>query len=142
MSQDNDFRQTVVDDPVSGLRERTTTISGSSPTGWWVAAAIAVVAIIGLFFMFGRDRASDSEIQAAVDSARAQAAVEQANAATQAAAAQASMATQSAVDSMSRAGEVAAANASAAAARAEAAAVSAQDAAANAATTEPEPLPQ
>lgn len=137
MPADNEVERTVVHDPVTGQSE---TYIRSAPgaanaTGWWVAAVIAVVAIVGLFFMLNGNRTSDTDLQAAMDAGRAQAAVDQATLATQNAAAQASMATQSAADSLNRASEAATTNARDAAARAEAAAASAQTSASNAAAT-------
>lgn len=105
-------------------------------TGWWVAALVAIVALVGMFFIFGAQRTSDQELIAARETGRAEAALETATVQAQAAAQSASAAATTATASVARATEDAAQNASAAAQETaqatEDAAVSASDAASEA----------
>ncbi len=109
----------------------------SSSTGWWIAALVAIVAIVGLVFMMTMNNGT----QAALNDARDQGAAEQtlvnATQDAQQAAASATAAAQNAADSTARATEAAAQSA---AAQTAAAARSAQDAVQDTTTTEPAPV--
>jgi len=121
--------RTVIEEPATVRREDVRTERSS--TGWWIATIVAVIAVMGLIFLY-TSRPGDADLQAATDAGRAQAAVE--NAATQAqnAANSASAASANAADSLARSTQAAADNAKAAADRT---AQSADQAAANASDT-------
>ena len=106
--------------------------------GWWVAAFVAVIAIVGLVFWMN-SQPGDAQLQAAQDQGRAQAALDSATAQAQAAASSAATASANAADSMARSTQAAADSARAAA---DHTARAAQDAASNASDTVSEPAPQ
>lgn len=143
MSDEDYVERTVVTDATGTVRREEVRVRESG-TGWWVAALIALVAIVGVFFLVNANTGDrDAELQAAREQGMAEAAMANASLDAQAAAAQASLAAQSAMDSTARAAEQAAANAQASAQQtaiaAQNSANAAQDAARNAATTEPLP---
>jgi FtsZ-interacting cell division protein ZipA len=110
--------------------------------GWWIAAVVAIVAVVGLLFIFSSQSRQD-ELQAAREQGVAQARLESATTDAQQAAMQATQSAQSAVDSSARATQRAAEAAQHAAdqtaQQAQAAAESATDTARDASTTEPAP---
>jgi hypothetical protein len=77
--------------------------------GWWIAAAVALVAVVGLFFLFTAQN-RESELQAARQQGATQASLDAVAAETRAAAAQAHEAAQAEVTSRTtrRAAEAAA----------------------------------
>ena len=113
-------------------------VSGCS--GWWVAALVAVIALVGAFFLFGQTRNGEVDLQAARDSGRTEAMAAQAHSA----AAAATRASADAAASVAQAGRTAADRAADAAEKtaqsAQNAAASAGDAAQDAADTATEPL--
>lgn len=128
-------REEVYETRVTGVR--------SSNAGWWVAAIVAIVAVVGLIFLFSSQNRAD-ELQAARDQGAAQANLDNSAAEAQRAALGASQAAQSAVDSTARASQRAAQAAQAAADQTvrQAQAENAGQAAQNAAATEPaQPAP-
>lgn len=134
--------KTVVERPTIERREEVrVTESRGSNAGWWVAALVAIVAVVGVFFMFNQNSATEMDLQAARDTGRAEAMVESAATSAQNAAARASDASANAASSVAEASRSAADSAAAAADRtAEAtqqAAASAGDAATDAADTAP-----
>ncbi|MET0271478.1 MAG: hypothetical protein ABW360_00660 [Phenylobacterium sp.] len=133
MSNDRDYveRTTITETPTTVVRREV------NPTGWWVAALVAVVAIAVLAFMLLNNSPTQSDLQAARDQGAAEATVANASLNAQAAAAQATQAAQSAVETTARASEQAATRASEAA---QAAAATTSEAAQDAVT--PEPAPQ
>lgn len=112
-----------------------------SNAGWWVAALVAIVAIVGLFFVFGGQRTGDGDLQAARDQGRAEAMLDNATTQAQAAAENATRAASQAADATAAATQAAADSAQAAAQQtAEAtqnAAADVSDAASDAAAQEP-----
>ena len=139
MSDEDYVERTTVTDETGTVRREEVRVRESA-TGWWVAALIALVAIVGVFLMVNANNADrDAELQAARDQGMAEAAMANASADAQAAAAQASLAAQSAMESTARATEQAAASAQAAARETAEAARNTADAAQDAAATEPLP---
>lgn len=133
--------RTVIEQPATIRREEIRSApasSGSGSSGWWVAALVAVIALVGAFFLFGQNGQAD--LQAARDSGRTEAMAAQA----QSAAADASRASADAAASVAQAGRAAADRAADAAEKtaqsAQNAAASAGDAAQDAADTATEPL--
>ena len=138
--------KTITEGPATVRREEvrtnTGTTSSGSNAGWWIAALVAIVAIVGLFFVFNSSTTDEGDLLAARESGRSEATLDSATAQAQSAAADASAASRDAAAGVASATRSAAENAGAAAERsaqaAESAAVSAGDAAADAAaTTEP-----
>jgi type VI protein secretion system component VasK len=128
--------------PVHVVRE-------SNTAAWWVAALVALIAVVGLVWMFNADRQQTADIAAAREAGRAEAMMDVSAAQAQSAALAAQEASRSTTESLARATEQAAADAAAASreaaqeARAAAANVSeaAQDAAAEvSASVPPEPV--
>ena len=136
MSLDNEPRvtRTIVEQPATIRREEVRTSERSS-TGWWIATIVAVIAVMGLIFLY-TSRPGEADLQAATDAGRAQAAVENAATQAQAAATSASVASANAADSMARSTQAAANNAKASADRT---AQAADQAAANVSDTVSEP---
>lgn len=144
MSDNGDYveRVTTTEGPTTTIRREEVVRTRGSSIGWWVAALIALVAIVGVFLVVNSNNTSEADLQAARDQGMAEAALANASVDAQAAAAQASAAAQSAMDSTSRAAEQAAVGAQAAAERsaqaAQRTAEAAQDSAAAATPTTPE----
>ena len=126
--------------PVHVVRE-------SNTAAWWVAALVALVAVIGVAWLFTSDRQQIAEIEAAREAGRAEAMMDVTAAQAQSAALAAQEASRSTTESLARATEIAAADAAAASRRAaqdaEAAAANVSDAAqdATAELTDTAPAP-
>ena len=107
MSNDGDYVQRTVEEPVTIRREEIRVSRGSSNAGWWIAALVAVVAIAGVIFFM-----NNSNTQADLQNARNQGAAEQALSTAagdaQMAASQATQAAQDAARSTAQATETAA----------------------------------
>ena len=133
MSDNGDYVERTTDTP-SGVRreEEVRVIRGSSNTGWLVALAIAVLAVIGLFVWWNASQNSQADLQAARDQGAADASLANAAANAQNAANLAAQSAQSAVSTSTRATQDAARSA---ANQAQGAANAARDASA----TEPAP---
>ncbi len=119
-NQDPYVERTVTEGPATVRREEIRTVEprqGSS-AGWWVAALVALMAVIGLFFVFNSNGASETDLQAARENGRAEAILDTATAQAQQAAADASQASANAAASMASAGQSAADSAATAADRA------------------------
>ncbi|MDP3854309.1 hypothetical protein [Phenylobacterium sp.] len=137
--------KTITEGPATVRREEVRTVgatSSGSNAGWWIAALVAIVAIVGLFFVFNTGTTDEGDLMAARESGRSEAMIDSATADAQAAAVAATESSRQAASGVATATRSAADSASAAAERsaqaAESAAVSAGDAAADAAaTTEP-----
>lgn len=149
-NQDPYVERTVTETPSTVRREEVRAGGGRSEgsnAGWWVAALVAVIAIVGLFFVFNANTAGEADLQAARETGRAEAMLDNATAQAQQAAADASRASSNAAASMAAAGQSAADSAATAAERtAEAteqaasnAGQAAEDAAATVTVTTPEP---
>ncbi len=140
MSNDGDHlrRTTDTGEPVIIRREEVYVTRGANTAVWWIAALMAVVAIVGVIFRISNNN-TQAQLQAAHDQGAAQAGLENATTNAQIAASQASVAAQTAATGATRANESAA---QAAADRAAAATINAQDAAQDATTTEPAQPPQ
>ena len=136
MSDEIREERIVREEPGVVRHEVVRTRDSGGAAGWWVAAFVAVVAIIGIVFWMN-SQPGDAQLQAAQDQGRAQAALDTAQA--QAAASSAAVASSNAADSMARSTQAAADSAKAAA---EHTARTAQDAASNASDTVSEPAPQ
>ena len=147
MSNPNDpyVERTVIEQPATVRTEYAEPArrEGSS-AGWWIAALVAIVAIVGVLFMVN-NRNTESQLQAARDTGRTEAMMDTAAINAQTAAASASQASQSASNSLAQAGQAAAASTAAAAdeaARAtREAAANVSDTASEAAASVDEPAP-
>jgi hypothetical protein len=131
MSNDGDYVERTVIEPATVRREEVHVTRESSNAGWWIAALVAVVAIVGVIFLMSNGN-TQSNLQAAHDQGAAEATLANAASNAQTAAAQAGAAAQNAAESTARATENAA---QAAADRTAAATQNATDAT----TTEPAP---
>jgi hypothetical protein len=143
MSQQNDYERVVVDEPTGARREEIRTVPRSGGNaGWWIAALVAIVAIVGLVYVFNNGQSTPTDLQAARDSGRAEAMMNSATQQAQIAAGTAAQASRDASDRAVSASQAAADNARASADQATAATEraaananqAAQDAAAQAAT--------
>jgi hypothetical protein len=134
MSNPNDpyVERTVVEEPAV-RREVEPSRSGGNSAGWWIAALVALAAVVGLFMIMGNDNAQD--LQAAREAGRTEAVVDSASTDAQRAATAASDAARSASASMAGAASSAGQAADSAADRAQQAATSAGDAASDAAAS-------
>ncbi|WP_333588185.1 hypothetical protein [Phenylobacterium sp.] len=79
--------------------------------GWWVAGLVAIVAIVGLVFLFSNGGANDADLEMARDAGRAEAVVASAADSAQRAANQAAESSAAAADAVARNAEAAADNA-------------------------------
>jgi len=114
MSLEDDTRsERVTIERPAVYREEIRRSDGS--TGWWIAALVAVIAVMALVFLYTNTQPRDAELQAAQDAGRAQAAIDNAANQAQSAAAAATAASANAADSMARASRAAADNAARAA---------------------------
>ncbi|MET0295501.1 MAG: hypothetical protein ABW042_10850, partial [Phenylobacterium sp.] len=127
-------RETVV----AGGPGEVQVIRESNTAAWWVAALVAIVAVLALFWLYSANRNNADDVQAAREAGRTEAMMDTAALQAQSAALAAQQSTQGVADSMARATEQAAANAAAAsqaaADQAKASAQTAADAAHDAAT--------
>lgn len=87
--------------------------SGSS-AGWWVAGIVAIVAIVGLVFLFANGGADDGDLELAREAGRAEAVIANAADSAQEAANQAAESSAAAADSVAQSAEAAAENTAAA----------------------------
>lgn len=127
----------VIEEPTIVRREQVVIRERGSSTGWWVATLVAVIAVMGLIFIYA-SRPGQADLQAAQDAGRAQAALDNAATQAQSAANSASMASANAADSMARSTQAAADSARVAAERT---ALAADAASTNAANTVSETAP-
>lgn len=145
MSDQTPYERTVVEEPAVVRREEVRVREGGN-AGWWIAALVAVVAVVALMFAFTGNRPSEADLQAARDTGRAEAMLDNASRQAQLAAESASQASREAADRAASVTESAAAQAQAAADRAaantEAAAANVGEAAEDAAATVDPDAPQ
>ena len=135
MSNDGDYVERVVETPTTVRTKEVRVVRERSSAGWWIAALVAIVAIVGVIFMMNSGT-TQTDLQNARNEGAAQQALSTAATDAQAAAGQATQAAQDAARSTAQATETAA---QAAADRTAQAAQTATDAAQDAATTEPAP---
>lgn len=109
MTMENEPRveRVVIEEPTIVRREQVVIRERGSSTGWWIATIVAVIAVMGLIFIYA-SRPGQADLQAAQDAGRAQAAVDNAATQAQAAATSASIASANAADSMARSTQAAA----------------------------------
>ena len=138
MTNDGDYVERTIEEPVTVRREEVRITRDSSNAGWWIAAVVAVIAIVGVIFMMNNG-ATQSDLQNARTEGAAQQALSTAATDAQAAASQATQAAQDAAHSTAQATETAA---QAAADRTTQAARTASEASQDAAATEPTTPPQ
>jgi len=105
MSNDGDYVERTIETPGPVRTEQVRVVRERSSAGWWIAALVAVVAIVGVIFMLNGGTNSQSDLQAARDQGAAQAQAENAVAGAQAAASQAAQSAQVAVENSARAGQ-------------------------------------
>jgi len=135
MSNDGDYVERTVVEPTTVRREEVRVTRESSNAGWWIAALVAIVAIVGVIFLMNNS-SDQADLQAARDQGMTEATLANAASNAQTAAMQASDAARNAADSTARATEHAA---QAAAANTAAAAQNTADAAADTVTVETTP---
>ena len=136
MSNDGDYVERTVEAPTTIRREEVHVVRSSSNAGWWVAAVVAIVAIIGVVFLLNSNNQNAVDLQAARDQGAAQAQVDNATTNAQMAASQAAQSAQAAAQSTTQAGV------NAAQAATDRAASAADAAARDASATAPQPPPQ
>jgi len=122
-------RTTVTTEP-----ERVVIRERSSPVGWWVAALVAIVALVAVFFFMSNPAATPDQLEAARDQGAAEAGLAAATQNAQQAATTAAQSAQQAAENAASATESAA---SAAAARTDQVIDDASKAAQDATTIEP-----
>jgi len=135
MSNDRDYVERTVEAPSTVRTEEVRVVRERSSAGWWIAALVAIVAIVGVIFMLNGGTNSQSDLQAARDQGAAQAQAENAVTGAQTAASQAAQSAQVAVENSAQASQTAA---RAAADRTSAAIDDATSAARDASAREPE----
>ena len=138
MSNDGDYVERTIEEPATLRREEIRITRGSNNAGWWIAALVAIVAIVGVIFVMNNS-STQTDLQNARNEGAAQQALSTAANDAQAAASQATQAAQDAAHSTAQATETAA---KAAADRTTQTARTASEAAQDAAATEPAAPPQ
>jgi hypothetical protein len=108
MSNDGDYVERVVETPTTVRTKEVRVVRERSSAGWWIAALVAIVAIVGVIFLLNGGMNSQTDLQAARDQGAAQAQAENAVAGAQTAASQAAQSAQVAVENSARASETAA----------------------------------
>lgn len=134
MSDNGDYIERTNEGPIPVRREELRVIRTSNPTGWIVAAVLAIAALVGAFFYMNQN--SQADLQAARDQGAVQAQIDNAASNAQAAAGQAEQSAQSSIGSAARATE------NAANAAADRSAAAADTAARDASATAPSAPPQ
>ena len=138
MSNDRDYVERTIETPSTVRQETVRVVREPSSAGWWIAALVAIVAIVGVIFLMNNGATSTADLQAARDQGAAQAQTDSAATGAQLAAAQAAQSAQSAAESNARTNNVAA---QAAADRSAATATNIDAASRDAVGTEPARLP-
>jgi hypothetical protein len=138
MTNDGDYVERTIEEPATLRREEIRVTRGSNNAGWWIAALVAIVAIVGVIFLMNGST-TQADLQNARTEGAAQQALTTAAGDAQAAATQATQAAQDAAHSTAQATETAA---QAAANRTAQTARTASEAAQDAAATEPAAPPQ
>ncbi|HEY2356478.1 MAG TPA: hypothetical protein VGH86_03445 [Phenylobacterium sp.] len=102
MSNDGDYVvERTIEGPTTIRREEVRVVRERGSAGWWVAAIVAIMAIVGVIFMLNGGLPAD--LRAVSDQRTAQAQVDSAATGAQMAAAQAAQSAQAAADSNARA---------------------------------------
>ena len=138
MTNDGDYVERTIEEPGTLRREEVRITRGSNNAGWWIAALVAIVAIVGVIFLMNGSP-TQTDLQNARNEGAAQQAMTNAASDAQVAASQATQAAQDAAHSTAQATETAA---QAAADRTTQAARTASEASQDAAATEPTTPPQ
>ncbi|MFI4966933.1 MAG: hypothetical protein ACHP9T_16405 [Caulobacterales bacterium] len=108
MSNDQDYVERTLDAPPKVSMESLEAARGPNTAGWWIAATVAVAAVIGAIVLLNGARPSPAKLQAAHERSRAEAQIDDAAYGAQLAAAYAAEFAQSAQASDARATESAA----------------------------------
>jgi len=116
MSNDQDYVERIRDAPPEASIAAVESARATSTLGWWLAAAVAVCAVIGAIYVLSGARTSPANPLAAIDRSVAQAKPEGAAHGAQLAAVHAAKLAQAATESRTRTTETAAQSASAEAA--------------------------
>jgi uncharacterized membrane protein len=135
MSNDRDYVERTIETPTTVRQETMRVVRTPNSAGWWIAAVVAIVAIVGVIFLMNNGT-STTDLQAARDQGAVQAQTDSAATGAQMAATQAAQSAQSAAESNARTNDVAA---RAAADRSAATANNVAAASRDAAATEPAP---
>jgi hypothetical protein len=108
MSDNQDYVERTIETPTSVRKETVRVVRTPSSAGWWIAAVVAIVAIVGVIFLMNNNATSTADLQTARDQGAAQAQTDNAATGAQLAAAQAAQSAQSAAESNARTNDVAA----------------------------------
>ena len=131
MSNDQDYVERTLDAPPTVSAEAVQAARTPDTAGWWIAALVAIVAVVGAIYLLTGAQPSSAKLQAAHDQGVAEAQVNAAAHGAQLSAAHAAKAAEAAATSRTRVTETAA----------RAAASSADATAQDTAATEPAPPP-
>lgn len=134
MSNDQDYVERTLDAPPTVSAEAVQAARAPNTAGWWIAALVAIVAVVGAIYLLSGAQPSPAKLQAAHDQGVAEAQIDDAAYGAQLSAAHAAKSAEAAATSRARATETAA-RAAASSADATAQDTAAQDTAA----TEPAP---
>src|SRR5450432_2275547 len=105
MSNDQDYVERTLDAPPSLSPQAVEAVRGPNTAGWWIAAAVAIVAVVGALFLLSGARPSPEKLQAAHDRAVAEAQIDDAAYGAQLSAAHAAQSAQAAAASRAQATE-------------------------------------
>ncbi|MDB5428267.1 MAG: hypothetical protein JWR43_2242, partial [Phenylobacterium sp.] len=73
MSNDQDYVERTIETPGSVRRETVRVVRSSNSAGWWIAAVVAIMAVVGVIFLLNNGQPSSTDLQAARDQGAAQA---------------------------------------------------------------------
>jgi hypothetical protein len=73
VSNDQDYVERILDAPPKVSIKAIEAARGPGTTGWWIAAAVAVIAVIGAIVLLSAARPSPAALQPSHDPARAEA---------------------------------------------------------------------
>ena len=95
MTNDGDYVERTIEEPGTLRREEVRITRGSNNAGWWIAALVAIVAIVGVIFLMNGST-TQTDLQNARNEGAAQQAMTNAASDAQVAASQATQAAQDA----------------------------------------------